>query len=208
MIIQTRPCMGNTAERKSRWIVKTLVPLSDGVEEIEAVVVVDTLRRAGWDVTSVSAGARTVNASRNVKLVADALWGEVDVSEYDLIVLPGGAENARTLASHAGVLEALRVFDASDRTVAAICAAPLVLQAAGILDGRKATCHPAVRKELTAAVYRDKPVVVDRNIVTSQGAGTAFEFALTLIREADGPGKAEQVAEAMVLNTDRWRIDN
>jgi len=179
---------------------KTLVPLSDGVEEIEAVVVIDTLRRAGWAVTCASVSSRTVTASRNVRLVADALWREVDVSSYDVLVLPGGAGNAQTLASHAEVLEAIRVFDASGRMIAAICAAPLVLQSAGILNGRQVTCHPSVRDQLnSSAVYRNKRVVIDHNIVTSQGPGTAFEFALTLIRQAEGPEKARRIAEDMVL---------
>jgi 4-methyl-5(b-hydroxyethyl)-thiazole monophosphate biosynthesis len=178
---------------------KALVPLADGVEEMEAVIVIDTLRRAQWEVTSAAIGDQTVEASRGIRLVADARWNDIDPSAYDTMVLPGGAEGARRLASHAGVLETVRVFAATGRTVAAICAAPLVLQAAGILEGREATCHPSVRADLTAASAGNGRVIVDGNVITSQGPGTAFEFALTLIRRLDNPRKAADVAEAMLV---------
>jgi len=178
---------------------KALVPLADGVEEMEAVIVIDTLRRAQWEVTSAAIGNQTVEASRDIRLVADALWNDIDPSAYDAMVLPGGIEATRRLASHAGVLETVRVFAATGRTVAAICAAPLVLQAAGILEGREATCHPSVRADLTATSAGNGRVIVDGNVITSQGPGTAFEFALTLIRYLDDPRKAADIAEAMLV---------
>lgn len=175
-----------------------LVPVADGVEEIEAVTVVDTLRRAEWQVTLAGVGSQTITASRGVRLVADQAWEAVDPADYGVLVLPGGGGNARTLAGHAGILDAVRSFCASGRTVAAICAAPRVLQAAGVLEGRTATAYPAVRGDLAGAHVVDQRVVVDGRLITSQGPGTALEFALTLVRELDSPDKAEQLAEEMI----------
>jgi len=131
--------------------------------------------------------------------VPDVRWSDVDVSECDLIVLPGGGPGTEALCRDPRVLEAIRFFDAQQKTIAALCAAPLVLQEAGILDGREVTCHPSVADDLTTARYVDRAVVADGNIVTSQGPGTAFAFALTLIARVDGEDKAEVIRRAMIL---------
>ena len=179
----------------------TLVPLASGVEEMEAVIIIDTLRRAGWDVVSVAIeGNTTIQCSRGVVLIADQLWEQIDPADFDLIVLPGGLKGTEALTAHAGLAEAIRIFLTSERTVAAICAAPLVLQAAGVLTDRTVTCHPSVTDDITITETSSSHVVIDNNLITSQGPGTAMEFALTLIQQIDGEAKAKQIANAMVYD--------
>ena len=178
---------------------KALVPLADGVEEMEAVIIIDTLRRAGWEVVSASVSGSTITASRGIKLVPDTLWEKINPAHFDVLVLPGGAKGTSTLSSDKRVLETVRSFVKSNKIVAAICAAPLVLQVAGVLDNKKATCHPAVRNQLKSCEMSDERVVMDGSIITSRGPGTSFEFALAIIRHVDGDTAANKVAEGLVL---------
>ena len=179
---------------------KALIPLADGVEEMEAVIVIDTLRRAGWDVTAAGIAGTTIRASRGVGLLADVAWADMDANSFEILILPGGLEGTRALCAHDGVQQAIRTFADTGRPLAAICAAPLALQAAGVLKGRHVTCHPTTEKELTqATLVGGQRVVVDGNLVTSRGPGTALEFALTLIREFDDTTKADAIAKAMVI---------
>lgn len=178
---------------------RALVPLAEGVEEMEAVILIDVLRRAGWEVTTAGLMPGPVRASRGVVLVPDALWDEVDADRYDWLVLPGGAQGTQNLRRDQRVLRAVRRFVESGRRVAAVCAAPLVLQDAGVLTGRRATAHPAVIAELTQAVPVTDAVVVDGPVVTSRAAGTCFALALELVRLVDGPDKVAALREALVL---------
>ena len=176
-----------------------LVPLADGVEEMEAVIVIDVLRRAGWNVVAAGVSASQVRASRGVGLLADAVWEAVTPMDYDILVIPGGGPGVKNLCRHKGVLDAIRTFRDAGKPLAAICAGPLVLQEAGILDGVQVTCHPGAADELTATGRREERVVVDGKIVTSQGPGTAFEFALAILTLVDGPEAARAVAPGLVL---------
>jgi len=177
---------------------KTLMPWADGVEEMEAVILADVLRRAGWPVTTAGLRPGPVSGSRGVKLLPDAVWSDVAPDAFDALVLPGGARGTENLAAHAGVLAAVRAFDAAGKRLAAVCAAPLVLQAAGVLrPGRRITSHPAVRNQFRDADWRDERVVEDGPLVTSQGPGTCFEFALALVARAEGPRRAAALAAEM-----------
>lgn len=176
-----------------------LVPLADGVEEMEAVILIDVLRRAGLEVTSAGLTGEPVTASRGVRLLADKPWTSVRIEDFDVLAIPGGAEGVNRLKADARILEAVRAFDRAGKWLAAICAGPLVLQQAGILAGRRATCHPGVAAQLTATPRLDDHVVVDGRLITSQGPGTSFEFALTLVRCLLGPGPASDLAKAMIL---------
>ena len=178
---------------------KALVLLADGVEEMEAVIIIDILRRAGWEVCAASLAPGPVTASRGVKLLADKTWDETDPSAFDLIVLPGGAQGTENLRRDSRVLRALRDFARDGKITAAVCAAPLVLQEAGLLAGKKATCHPGVAAQFTATPRADDRVAVDGKIITSQGAGTTFEFALAIVAAVDGAEKADGIARAVVL---------
>ncbi|MBU4460613.1 MAG: DJ-1/PfpI family protein, partial [Verrucomicrobia bacterium] len=141
----------------------------------------------------------TVTAARGVRLVPDVAWDTVDPLRFDALVLPGGAGGTRRFCAHAGLLDALRNLHAAGRWIAAVCAAPLALQAAGILAGRRATCHPDVADKLSSAAWEDVAVVMDGNLITSQGAGTSIEFGLALIERLCDRTTADRVATEIVL---------
>ena len=157
--------------------------MADGCEEIEGLTVVDIVRRAKMDITMISVnGKREVTSSHGVTFLADAVAEEVDYGALDGIVLPGGMPGTLHLLDHATVNEVIKKFAGEGKLVAAICAAPSVLGAAGILEGRRATCHPGFEEKLTGAATSEDAVVVDGNIITSRGMGTAIPFALEIVR--------------------------
>lgn len=176
-----------------------LVPLANGVEEMEAVIIVDVLRRAQWTVTTAGVDDGVLIASRGVRLVPDKRWDDIRPADFDILMIPGGAGGVDRLKADARVLEAVRLFTQAGKRIGAVCAGPLVLQAAGILAGRRVTCHPGAAKDLTVTPRLTDRVVVDGTLVTSQGPGTSFEFALAMIRLVDGAEKADTLAKGMVL---------
>jgi len=180
-------------------MVHALIPIADGCEEMEVVIVADTLRRAGWNVVLAGLhGTTPVTASRKVKIIPDARWEELDLLSFDILILPGGAGGTQALCAHDGVQETLRIFDIEEKWIGAICAGPLALHKAGVLQGRAFTCHPGVEKEMHRPDRSDEPVVADRNLVTSQGPGTAFAFSLKLIELLDSPAVAEKVRNGLI----------
>ncbi|MEO6711209.1 MAG: DJ-1 family glyoxalase III [Planctomycetota bacterium] len=179
---------------------RVLVLLADGFEEIEAVTVIDVLRRAGAEVVVAGLAAERVRGAHGIEVRADTVLDQVESAKIDMLVLPGGQPGARNLEADARVLDLVRELTARERTVAAICAAPSVLAAAGVLEGRRVTSHPSVRARLASAtVERDQSVVRSGSIVTSQGVGTALEFALELAAECSSRDKADELARAMVV---------
>lgn len=184
-----------------------LVPVADGTEEIEAVCIIDVLRRAGVDVTVASVMDRLqVTASRGVMLVAEKPIGECEGRDWDLVALPGGMPGAAHLRDSAALGRILDRQAASRRLYGAICAAPaVVLHPLGLLKGLAATCHPAFREQLPQ--YREpdpesangRRVVIDGGCVTSQGPGTALEFALSLVSILSGEERAKEVAAPMMM---------
>lgn len=179
---------------------EVLVPIADGTEELEAVAIVDILRRAGLAVTIASVDEEDVTMSRGIRIDADTLIEHCTDMSYDLIVLPGGSEGARKLRSSTHLEKILKRQAGQGRMYAAICASPaIVLKHHGLLDGHKATCHPEFVGELENKKHVEERVVVDRNVVTSRGPGTAVEFALKLVELLEGKEKADSIAEAMVV---------
>jgi len=180
---------------------QVLVPIADGVEEIEAVTIIDVLRRAGAQVTVAAVGDTAVTASRGVRLVADVRIADCMHRTYDLIVLPGGIPGAEHLRDCPELVELLRTQKKENRWYGAICAAPAVaLEPHGLLVGTAATAHPGFISRLAADRTRTDPVVKDGRCVTSRGPGTAMAFALTLVAALFGPDTARSVAEAMVAD--------
>ncbi len=176
---------------------KVLVAIADGTEELEAVTIIDVLRRAGAQVIVASVGKMNVLCSRGVRLIADTLISDCTDKEYDLIVLPGGLPGAEHLRDCADLIEMLKQQKDSGRLYAAICASPAVaLQPHGLLEGKKATSYPAPNMELPARC--DQKVVVDGNCITSQGPGTALKFSFKLAELLFGPAKRDEVAKAML----------
>ena len=162
---------------------RVLVPLPEGFEEIEAVTVVDLLRRAGVEVRTASLAGRQVTGSHGIRIEADITIDAVDAADYDMIVLPGGMPGADHLKNDARVVSLLQRFASAGRYTAAICAAPGVLAHAGLLEGRTATSFPGFLRPDSAPGLQltDAPVVVDGTVITSRGPGTAIEFSLALI---------------------------
>lgn len=179
---------------------KVLVPIADGTEEIEAACIIDALRRAGAEVTVASVDKLQVTASRSMKLVADTLIANCAGQTYDCIALPGGMPGAEHLRDSTELIAMLKKQKATGRLYGAICASPAVaLQPHGLLEGVRATCYPAMRGKLNPAYVSDERVVVDAECVTSQGPGTAIEFALKLVELLFGPQRAKEVADPMLV---------
>jgi protein deglycase len=188
------------SERSEGYTMKVLIPIANGSEEMEAVILIDCLRRAQWEVTVAGLSNGVLTASRGVKLVADVAWSAVDSSAYDMIVLPGGVGGTQAFCEHDGIKKALRDFMEAGKWVGAICAAAKVLSVAGLLNGRRFTCYPGVEAEMAGELCCvDELVVVDRNLVTSQGPGTAFAFALKLIELGADQALADTVRRGLLL---------
>ena len=179
---------------------RVLIPLADGVEELEAVTIIDVLRRGGIEVTSAAIGHdRTVHGSRGVAFLADERWASLNIDSFDAIVLPGGGKGTENLAADARVIKTVQTFDEAGKYVAAICAAPTVLAAARVIRDRRVTCYPTCAGDL-AESFDDAPVVADGNLITSQGPGTAMLFALVLIRHFAGDETAHRVAAGLLTS--------
>lgn len=181
---------------------KSFIFLADGFEEIEALATVDILRRAGLDVTTVSiTESLTVTGAHDVKVSADATIKNIDFTDVDWMILPGGMPGASNLRNNETLCELLRKHSKNGR-IAAICAAPaVVLASLGLLDGRRATCYPGFDGALveSGAEYVDERVVVDDNIVTSNGPSSAFLFALTIASLTLGHSAADNVADGILM---------
>ncbi len=183
--------------------------LADGFEEIEGLTVVDILRRSGVETKTVSVTKeRKVKGAHGIEIMADVLFEEMDFSETKMLVLPGGMPGTLNLQAHAGLMDLLRKYDASgkestengetEQYVAAICAAPSVLGALGILKGKRACCYPSFEEKLVGAEVVNDPVVWDGHVITSRGMGTAILFALKLTEVLCGIEKAEEIKTAIV----------
>lgn len=176
---------------------RVLVPIADGIEEIEFAIVVDVLRRAGAHVDVASIGKLQIVCSRQVKVVADKLLSDCKTNTYDLIVIVGGMPGAKYLGEDALVIQMLKEQEQSGRFLAAMCAAPVVaFKKNDIVKGYKMTAYPSMIDELDNGVYDQ--VAVDRNCITSQGPGTTFAFALTLVKLLFNADTAKQLAEGLL----------
>ncbi|KNA15229.1 hypothetical protein SOVF_100140 [Spinacia oleracea] len=178
-----------------------LVPIADGSEEMEAVIIIDVLRRAKAKVVVASIGGKQeILASRKVKLVADTHLDEAAKSSYDLIVLPGGLGGAQEFAASEKLIEMLKKQRESNKPYGAICASPaLVFEPHGLLKGKKATAFPALCNKLSDESEVENRVVVDGNLITSRGPGTTMEFALAIVEKFFGRQQAIELAKVMVF---------
>lgn len=178
---------------------KVLIPVAEGIEEMELVILVDVCRRAGWEVVTASIEGDIIKASRGVRVQTDSKWDDVAPSDYDMLLIPGGKGGVDRLSVHEGVLCAIRDFRETDKWIGAVCAGPLALQAAGVLNGRNVTCYPGLAAELTATEHLNERVVVDEKLITSQGPGTCFEFVLKIIELVEGQAVARSIGRALCL---------
>jgi protein deglycase len=174
-----------------------LVLLADGFEELEAVTIIDVLRRGDVLVTTASLAARRVTGSHQIALEADTLLDGVAIEDFDALVLPGGP-GAKTLREDARAQAAIRRAAAAGRLLAALCAAPTALQAAGVLVGKRATVYPG--NQLASAQLVEESVVEDGNVITSRGPATAMAFALKLVERLSGAAVAQATAERLLFS--------
>ena len=172
-----------------------LVPLAQGCEELEAVTIVDLLRRAGITVVTAGLDERPVTASRGTVLVPDTTLDEALAQDYDMVVLPGGLPGADHLDNDTRVTGLLKQMAADGKYTAAICAAPKVLASSGLLEGKRVTSYPGVLQpeSVPGMDYVDETVVTDDKVITSRGPGTAMDFALQLIDALAGADKRNEV---------------
>jgi 4-methyl-5(b-hydroxyethyl)-thiazole monophosphate biosynthesis len=179
---------------------RVLIPLAPGCEELEAVTIIDLLRRAEIEVVTAGLEPGPVRCSRRTVLIPDAELDSVMNEDFDMIVLPGGLPGARNLDADERVHRLLARYQAEDRYAAAICAAPQVLASAGLLAGKSATGYPGALsvEDFPEVDLLDAPVVVDGKTITSRGPGTAMDFALQLIESLAGKTRRAEVEKALV----------
>ncbi|WP_028950834.1 DJ-1 family glyoxalase III [Sulfurihydrogenibium subterraneum] len=178
---------------------KVLVPLADGFEEIEAISIVDILRRAGIEVVITGLHDGYIESARGVKVIPDTTIDKVSADEFDMIVLPGGQPGTDNLNKDERVKKLIQDFYNKGKLTGAICAAPYVLASAGILHGKKATSYPTYKDKLGDVNYLEESVVEDSNVLTSRGPGTAACFALKIVEKLAGKEKADQIQQATLF---------
>ena len=172
-----------------------LVPLVNGFEEIEAIATVDVLRRADFNVVLAGIPGTMVTGNKGVKVIADRKLDDIDPEDFQAIVLPGG-QGSPKLGKSGKLMGMLKDFNDKDKLIAAICFSPMLLAREGLLDNRRATVYPGNEKKLPKP--RGERVVVDGNIITSQGPGTTMEFALKIVETLAGKAKAEGLRKGLV----------
>lgn len=175
-----------------------LILFSEGSEELEAVTVVNILRRAGIAVTLAGLNAGALRGSRGTVLLPDTTLDEALAHSYDMVVLPGGQPGTNHLKADARVLKLAQQMNAQGKYVAAICAAPSVLAAAGLLNGKRATCFPGALNAFPLVQQQPAATVEDGKLITSRGPGTAMDFALLLVERLEGKAKRDEVEAGLV----------
>ena len=177
---------------------KVLVTLAPGFEEIEAVTVIDVLRRSGARVSIAGTIDGLIEGSRGVKVAPDEYLNNMKTDDLDLLVLPGGQPGTDNLKNDPRITALLKKMADKKKLIGAICAAPIILEKNGLLQNRKRTSHPSVKEVLTGNLYLEESVVVDQNIITSRGPGTAMEFALKLVELLFGKDRMKLVNNSVL----------
>jgi len=175
-----------------------MIPLANGFDEIEAFTVVDVLRRAKIKIDTIGVIGSVIQSKNGVKVIVDRTLNQINPEDYDAIILPGGSPGYQNLGRSAKLMEILKTFNSQNKLIGAICGAPTILAKAGLLDDKKATVYPGFEKMLSYP--RNGPVVEDGNIITSQGPGTAIEFALKIVKKILNPAEAQRLRKELVAN--------
>lgn len=174
--------------------------LATGFEEIEAISIIDILRRADIPVSTVSiTGDKKVTGSHQISVIADKLFEEVNYSEVEMIIMPGGMPGAKNLGGHKGLKQQILNFNHNNKPLGAICAAPMVFGELGILKGKKATCYPGFEKHLKGAFFTGKLITVVGNIITGKSAGVAIHFALKIVEMLKNKKVADSLKEKIIM---------
>lgn len=178
---------------------KVYLFLADGFEEVEALTVVDILRRGGVDCKTVSVmGDYDVTSSHMVTVRADLLFEETDLSDGDMLVMPGGVPGTPNLKAHKGLAELIIRYQEAGKDLAAVCAAPTIYGEMGLLEGKNATCFPGMEDGLKGANKMTDNVVCDGQFITSRGMGTCIDFGLTLLARLTGQETAQEIGKKIV----------
>lgn len=178
---------------------KAYLFFATGFEEVEALTVVDILRRGGVDCKTVSVtGDYDVTSSHAVTIRADLLFEEQSLEDGDMLILPGGIPGTPNLKAHAGLDKLIRQYHEAGKYLAAVCAAPTVYGEKGLLQGRKATCFPGMESGLVGAEHREDKVVCDGQFITSRGMGTCIDFGLTLLEKLTDEANAKTIGQKIV----------
>jgi len=177
------------------------IHLAEGFEEVEAITIIDVLRRAGLNIVIVSlTHAHLVTGAHQIKIMADLLFEEVDYKMGSMIILPGGMPGAKNLDEHLGLRSQILDYHNKGKYLAAICAAPLVFGNLGILKGRRAVCYPGFEAYLKGAAIGNEPFIKDDTIITGRGIGAALEFSLEIVRVLSGEEKATKLRKEMLVD--------
>lgn len=179
---------------------KVVVFLATGFEEIEALAVVDILRRADVEVDICSLNGEYVTGSHNITIKSDVLIENVEIDKYQCIVLPGGLPGSTNLRDDERIIEFIKDFDNKGKLIAAICAAPIVLEKAGIIRDRKVTSYPGSLENAKKVNYKEEVVVASENLITSRGPATVLEFAYNILNAMGLKEKADVLREGMMVN--------
>jgi 4-methyl-5(b-hydroxyethyl)-thiazole monophosphate biosynthesis len=176
------------------------IHLADGFEEIEAITIIDVLRRAGLNVVTVSVtGNLLVTGAHFIEVKADLLFEDFDYSLGKMIILPGGMPGAKNLNEHEGLKSQIIDYHKNNKYLAAICAAPLVFGNLGLLKGKKAVCYPGFETYLIGAEIYDTPFMADNHVITGRGVGAALGFSLEIVKILVGERSALQLAKALLV---------
>ena len=177
---------------------KMLVPLAEGFEEIEAITIIDVCRRADIDVTVAGVTGMSIKGGQGIEVAADCLIDSVDINSYDMITLPGGLGGTMVLSESENVQSILKQMKEQNKYIGAICAAPLALHTADVLN-KDFTCYPSIENQIRLDGYhQEKSTVIDDKVMTSQGVGTAIDFALKIVRQLQGESSFKVLKESIL----------
>ena len=176
---------------------KTLIPLAEGFEEIEAISIIDILRRANIQVCTVHLSNNPVNGAHNIPVIADSCINDINSADYGCGILRGGMPGSKHLKESDIVIDMLKDINSRKGIIAAICAAPMALGRAGLLQGKNATCYPGCESDMTGAKTSKNPVVKDGNIITGKGPACAIPFALEIVAALKGENIKNSLKQAL-----------
>ncbi len=177
---------------------KMLVPMAEGFEEIEAITIIDVCRRGGIDVTIAGVNEMVNKGGQGIEVAADCLLDSLDIDNFDMITLPGGLAGTLVLSESENVQSILKQMKGQGKYIGAICAAPLALHTAGVLN-EEFTCYPSIENQIRIEGYhQDQSTIIDGKVMTSQGVGTAIDFALNIVRELQGESLFKELKESIL----------
>jgi 4-methyl-5(b-hydroxyethyl)-thiazole monophosphate biosynthesis len=183
---------------------RVIALIAEGFEETEAIAVIDLLRRSDINVSLVSiTNEKIIKSARGISVICDEIFDDINLDNYELVFLPGGMPGTRNLAESKEVISILKDFDKKNKLIAAICAAPMILGKLGLLNKKNAVCFPGFEKDLIGANVLFDNVIMDENIITSRGMGTAIDLGLFLVSKIRGEEFSKNLERTIVYNSRR-----